>query len=1182
MRLSKIKLAGFKSFVDPTTINFVRNLTAVIGPNGCGKSNVIDAVRWVMGESSAKNLRGGSLTDVIFSGSSARKPVGQATVELLFDNAQGKLGGEYANYSEIAIKRQVTRDGQSNYFLNGQRCRRRDITDIFLGTGLGPRSYAIIEQGMISRVIDAKPEDLRIFVEEAAGISKYKERRRETENRIKHTQDNLSRLQDLRDELGNQLRHLERQSQAAERYKTLKSEEKELTGQLAALTWKRLDEEIKLYETQIRETLTALEKEQTSAQQVKTQQEKQRLEQIEINESLNEVQKQYYSVGADIAKIEQSIAHHQERYNQLKKDKLEAEAFLEKTQHQLKQDEESLLLLQDNVAKCEPIQDDITREADFLNEIHQQAEEALEAWRDKTTDLQQAAQVPTRLAEAEKAKIAQLERQIHQTSERRIRIESELQLYQEKDDAPEIAVLDEKIEQLQLRYDTVIAQIETIIESRKEVVHSLEALKPQMKVLQQDLNKAKGEQSALQMLQEIALGKNAEYRSQWLTAQGVGNVSFVAEKIEVKSGFENAVEMVLEGFLQAVSIDKGKMLSLSDSIHELNETDVCLVEWQDKNSDIVVNDQALVHYLQNSDHLPDTIYQLLNQVRVCQTLEAARKLLPTLPHNGSVITPDGYWLGQGWIRVKSPSKNDTGILQRVEKLKALNSTISQLEEKLEETQFQIESAEEKLKEFDLEKENKQHEKNKVQQEIVNYQGERRIKQNHLEQNQKRHKQITQELSECQEQCFHIQQEINTSRALLQKALDEMSQLNEEQEALLISKESLQEAVVSSRLKAKEAQDKKHEIALTLRTYKTQIDSIVANNERSSQQIEQAKHRLENIIETFEKSDEPVIGLKMDLEANLEKRIVIEDELHNIRDVASNCDNLLRELETQLNRHEQTSLTLRDNLERAKMQWQAVSVRRENALEKLTHTEMVLEELLASMPQNANEELWQQTLTQVEQKIQRLGAINLAAIEEYDAAKQRKEYLDTQSEDLIEALTTLENAIKKIDKETRTKFKETFDRINAGFTQKFPHLFGGGQASLLMTGEDLLDTGIGIVARPPGKKNSSIQLLSGGEKALTAVALVFSIFELNPAPFCMLDEVDAPLDDSNVGRFCNLVKDMSKTVQFIFISHNKLAIEMAQQLQGVTMREPGVSRLVTVDIEEAITMAQNGMEKSDAN
>lgn len=1175
MRLSKIKLAGFKSFVDPTTIAFMSNLSAVVGPNGCGKSNVIDAVRWVMGESSAKHLRGGSITDVIFSGSSARKPVGQATVELIFDNAQGKLGGEYSNYSEIAIKRQVTRDGQSNYFLNGQRCRRKDITDIFLGTGLGPRSYAIIEQGMISRVIDAKPEDLRVFIEEAAGISKYKERRKETENRIKHTQENLARLGDLREELGKQLNHLQRQSQAAERYKALKAQESERSAQLAALIWNRLDQEIQGHETQIRETLVALEKEQTGAQQLKTRQEIQRVEHAEASEQLNEVQKRYYGLGAEIAKIEQAIAHHQQRFVELTRDKQDAEETLAKSQMQLIQDEAQIADLEAQIAHLAPEHEMISAEAQMAADVQQEAEMTLEEWREKTAELQQAAIAPTRQAEAEKAKIAQLERQIQQTTERIARLENEKNQLQGADDPADIEILEEKIAQQQLNYEDAVATLEENKIQKQNILDALNVLKPEIKRVQKNLSEAQGQLSALQTLQAAALGKNADSKTQWLQEQGLENQPYLAEKLEVTPGWEIAVETVLEGFLEAIGLEPGKLGSIAQEIDTL-KAGMCFVEWQQHHAASHTENalqNTLMQYVK-CNALPETLFQLLSRVEVCETLEAAQQRLSSIPENASLITPQGCWLGKGWLKVKAPaSAGEEGILHRSEKLKQLNIEMEATSEQLESLQLQLEEHEDKLKEIEIEKETKQQDKNKLQQEIVTLQSEMRIKQSRIEQNQKRYAQIQQEYMQCQELSQLVQQEVNTARGLLHEAVERMSELNEEQEEMSSRKEALTEALTSARLKAKTLQDKMHEVDITLRGYRTQLESLNVNIERSQNQIENAKIKLSNIIESLENNDEPIHELKMDLEVNLEKRIAVEDELNQTRDTVAHVDNALRQIEKDLNQHEQKITSMRDKLERVKMEWQAYSVRRENALEKLKNTDYVLEELVAALPEDADEKAWQEELSDIEQKISRLGAINLAAIEEYEAAKQRKEYLDEQNADLTEALTTLDNAIKKIDKETRMKFKETFDKVNDGFVKRFPILFGGGQASLSMTGEDLLDTGVGIMARPPGKKNSSIQLLSGGEKALTAVALVFSIFELNPAPFCMLDEVDAPLDDSNVGRFCNLVREMSKSVQFIFISHNKLAIEMAEQLQGVTMREPGVSRLVTVDIEEAKSLAE---------
>lgn len=1172
MRLKTIKLAGFKSFVDPTTIPFISNLTAVVGPNGCGKSNVIDAVRWVMGESSAKHLRGGSLTDVIFSGSSTRKPVGQANVELIFDNVEGKLGGEYASYSEIAIKRQVTRDGQSNYFLNGQRCRRKDITDIFLGTGLGPRSYAIIEQGMISRVIDAKPEELRTFIEEAAGISKYKERRRETENRIQHTQDNLSRLNDLREELTKQLRHLERQSQTAARYQEFKIIEKKLSAELAALAWKRLDHEIVDYETQIRESLVQLAAEQAGAQQLKTSQEKQRLLQSQANETLNDVQKRYYSIGADIAKIEQALMHHEERRQQLKADKADAEQTLQTAEGLLEKDKENYRYYQAMIDENQPRYDQLVESAEMAQAVADEAEQNLESWREKMNLLSQATMAPTRLAEAEKAKIAQLERQIQQIQERSKRLDLECQQLTVEDPV-ELERLAEKSERASLRRDECIEWLERVHSQKETTLQELSALQSQLKSTQRSLHEAQGKLSALETLQASALGKNLEARKEWLAKQGIENASLVAQMIQVKSGWEVAVETVLEGFLEAIGVSVGEAGLLSSDAHSAIQAGLHLLEWTPHKGEGDPNPNSLVHQILNKESLPTPLYQLLASIHIASSTSEAQSQLSLLAGNDSVITSEGVWLGQGWLKVKAQGQADSGILAREEKLKQLSQDILTYEEKVQTYQAAIDELQHSLKQFEAEKDSKQQEKNSLQQEIGSIESELRIKQSKNEQSQKRREMIQKEMSECQAILQDAQQEVNQSRTQLHQALEQMADNNREQELLVSQKTMFHEAVTKARLDAKEATAKVNEVALQIQTYRTQIGSLQSNIERFSVQIESANTKLSNLILALEKVDDPVEALKEDLEVNLEKRISIEDELSLARDNVAKIDNETRAFDKQLLGHEQKIEQLREKSERVKMQWQALSVHRENVLEKLKALEASLEDVIQAMPEEANESEWATRLNDIEQKIQRLGPINLAAIEEYDAALQRSEYLESQLKDLTEALETLDNAIKKIDKETRAKFKETFDKVNGGFEKLFPKLFGGGHASLSMTGDDLLDTGITLMARPPGKKNSTIQQLSGGEKALTAVALVFSIFELNPAPFCMLDEVDAPLDDNNVGRFCNLVKEMSSSVQFIYISHNKPAIEMADQLQGVTMREPGVSRLVTVDIEEAKSLAE---------
>jgi len=1172
MRLNKIKLAGFKSFVDPTTIHLLSNLVAVVGPNGCGKSNVIDAVRWVMGESSAKYLRGGALTDVIFSGSSARKPVGQATVELLFDNTEGKLGGEYAAYSEIAIKRQVTRDGQSNYFLNGQRCRRRDITDIFLGTGLGPRSYSIIEQGMISRVIEAKPEDLRVFLEEAAGISKYKERRRETENRIQHTNDNLARLNDLRGELDKQLRHLERQAQAAEKYSILKAQEQEMGLQLAAMMWQRLDEEIKEHEHVIRQTTTKLEGEQASLQTVKTQQEKQRSEQTDAQDALNEVQKHYYGVGTEIAQIEQAMQHHFERQQQLQVDKTEAQELLAATKVQLEQDHATILSLQASITETEPKHQQAFEKAEQAVAIQQQAEFALEEWRDNLSQLQQAALDPTRQAEAEKAKITQLERQIHQMQERQKRLDNDIAQLHAPHHAIDLVPLNDKIHSLDEKLSLITEQLETKIAERNTALQQMNSLRPQVKDSEQALNGLQGQQAALKALQAQALGKDQAIKQTWLQNKGIVE-QYLAEKIQVVSGWENAVEIVLCGFLDAFNIEQNKLLSLAPDLLALQENGASLVEWQSTKMDLSnIAQTALIHLVKGGESLPMNLAHMLAQTRACATLDEAIALLPKLSANESVVTQEGCWLGQGWAKVQA-KQTAAGILIREEKVHQLAKDVALQEGKLAELQAALDLQEEILKELDIAKEALQDEKNRVHQEKSALGSEYKIKQNRIEQDQKRVTQLQQEIAECLSLIQSHHQEVTTARSHLHEAVDKMAQLNELIQTSSSKKQALQEEVAANKLEAKGCQQQANEIALALQTFRTQLQSITQNVQRGQAQSDNIVQRIQNLELALIKNAEPVEKLKFTLEANLEKRIAIEAQLNDAREKVAEIDGVFRELEQKSKQCELTIAELREKLEETKMQWQALLVRRETTTEKLKDITVPIEELLLNLPPEADEALWQHTLQDIEQKIQRLGAINLAAIEEFSTAQQRKEYLDSQCNDLTEALATLDNAIKKIDRETREKFKETFNQVNAEFTQRFPKLFGGGHANLVLTGEDLLDTGITVMARPPGKKNSTIQQLSGGEKALTAIALVFSIFQLNPAPFCMLDEVDAPLDDNNVSRFCDLVKDMAQKIQLIYVSHNKLAIEMAEQLQGVTMREPGVSRLVTVNIEEAKSMAE---------
>lgn len=1173
MRLTKIKLAGFKSFVDPTVLHLSGNLSAVVGPNGCGKSNVIDAVRWVMGESSAKNLRGGAITDVIFNGSTGRKPVGQASVELLFDNSDGRLGGQYASYAEIAIKRIVTRDGQSKYYLNGQGCRRRDIKDVFLGTGLGPRSYAIIEQGMISRVIDAKPDDLRIFLEEAAGISKYKERRRETENRIKHTQENLDRLNDLRDELDKQMRHLERQSEAAKKYNEYKSELSTTEQQLAAMTYQRLNTDIQNLEQKIREASVALESQLAKVQHIKTAQEKAQIDQQQAHEVLNEAQKVYYGIGADIAKIEQSLQHHTERKASWLADKQDAEQSLAEAKQQSHLDQTRSEELKSALQQLQQDNQIAIDEANCSNKAENTAETALEDWRENHQALQQAAVKPGQQAESEKAKIAQLERQVQQTQTRHEKLITQ-QNSLVKVDNSDLDNFEDGIQAIQTDIASIETQLAAALEERKQVSEKMQALKPEMQSAQQALDANKGELSALQAFQANALGKNNEARTQWLVQQSLNDVPYCAEKLQVTTGWESAVEAVLGDWLQALGLNEAALKQVSSKLGDLSGEGLKMLAWNDSPTHLSKTPQRLTSVLQGSEHLPLSVFKHLEQVHLAEDLTQAQTLLSQLSDTESVITKTGIWLHRDWIMVKgSQDAADDSLMRREQAIKDLCQTIETQAEALESQQMALRDLEKHFQDCDDKKETLQQALHDKKSALTELTSERNVKRNQWEQYQARDAQIRQELQECVDTLNQVQAEIQQARQQLATLVEDMSAKHEALAASQDKKAALQESLQAARQKARADREKMHGLAMSIQTHQTQLEALNHNQTRLEQHIGQLSQKITHLDSQLERADEPVAELKESLESALAKRLESEQALNVARDQVAACDNQLSDLGRQLNVESQAVESVREKGESLKLNCQSFIVRRETVLEQLQSDPNSIDQIVANLPAEADEATWQSQIESLSAKIQRLGAINLAAIEEFETAKERKVYLDEQLADLTEALTTLENAIKKIDKETRAKFEETFNNVNNHFKVLFPQLFGGGQAHLEMTGDDLLDTGVTVMARPPGKKNSSIQLLSGGEKALTAISLVFSIFQLNPAPFCLLDEVDAPLDDSNVGRFCRLVQEMAQSVQFIFISHNKVAIEMAEQLHGVTMREPGVSRLVTVDIEEAKSLAQ---------
>lgn len=1162
MRLKQIKLAGFKSFVDPTSVPFPENLTAIVGPNGCGKSNLIDAVRWVMGESSAKNLRGDSMTDVIFNGSTARKPVGQASIELVFDNSDGTVQGEYANYAEISIRRTVTRDSQNSYFLNGSKCRRKDITDIFLGTGLGPRSYAIIEQGMISRLIESKPQELRVFLEEAAGISKYKERRRETENRIRHTRENMERLSDIREELGKQLAHLQRQANAANKYKEFKQQERALKSELAALRWQKFHGQVENLQSEIGKLETELEARIAEQRHADLQIEQTREKHIELTDGFNAAQGRFYGVGADIARLEQGIAHRKERRVQLNDDLNQVTSSLKHLNEQMDQDEVQIEGLKVKLLEVEPEQEIQAEALVQAQEALAEIEGSLLDWEQEWDEFNRQSSENSQKMEVERTRIQHFEKVIERLAKRIDANQDELEKLEAEPVEESMLEASMELNKAEEETHTLSETVEDMMEQISEMREVRRTRQSEIDKTRSELQKVQSRHISLNALQKAALGTDNKHIENWLEQNNISDNKRLAQEIKVDSGWEKAVEIVLGDYLDAVSLDQ--LDSMLESFNGLQSGSLTLIDPSIANSGDLASGNTLLSKVANAD----SVAHLLGNVFVCESVQEALAKRSEMTAEQSAVTSEGLWIGPNWARVSRSDADESSVLEREKELEELAIDLESLEAKMEELTEKAEEERESLSDLEKTWEDKQRQlgvANKRYSELRAQVGSQQAK---LEQVSRRKESLSKELVDLQQQVQADEQVLSQSRSSLEKLVDAMAEDLDKKESLARLREEKRHGVEQARGQVQSAKDQSHQIELQVANIKSEINSVQSTNQRMHTQINELQTRKLSLEESLDTVNSPDDELQLELEAALEKRLESEQELSVARDALEEVDKRIRGYEKQRHDAEQSSQAVRSRLERLKMQWSENTTMQKNQAESLSGEEQDIEQILAQIEEGASEDEWQSRLEKVASKIQRLGAINLAAIEEHEQQSERKVYLDAQFEDLEESLETLEGVIRKIDKETRTRFKETFDKVNAGMKELFPKVFGGGHAYLELTGEDLLDTGVTVMARPPGKRNSTIHLLSGGEKALTALSLVFSIFRLNPAPFCMLDEVDAPLDDANVGRYCKLVKEMSESVQFIYITHNKVSMEMASALAGVTMQEPGASRLVAVDVDEA--------------
>jgi len=1166
MRLTKLKIAGFKSFVDPTTVTFPSSLTGVVGPNGCGKSNIIDAVRWVMGEISAKHLRGESMADVIFNGSSARKPLGAASVELVFDNSEGKIGGPYANYNEVSLRRAVSRDGTSDYFINGIKVRRKDITQLFLGTGLGSRSYAIIEQGMISRVIEARPDDLRAFLEEAAGISRYKERRRETENRIGHTRENLDRLNDLREEVEKQIRHLQRQAATARRYQILKEEQRKLQAELLALRLQSLDAESAVRSETTGQCETAMHAVIADLRAAEAEIERIRADQSSRAEALAAIQARNYEAGSDVSRIEQNIQHTRELRQRQRADLEIVGAQARELADAMARDRAQIESLTAELATLVPGLDSAHADEQAARQALEKAESALAEWQQAWNSHAESAALGERETQVERARIEQLESQQRQLLQQRQRQQSERVQLGEFSPTVSLEMLGEQAAQVEASGQKAQGELQELL---AELASTREREREQAKAVNELRSRwqaAVSTQVSTEALQQAALGKASGKVAQWLKSKALDQRPRLAQQLRVERGWERAVETVLGSYLEAVCVDGfdgvAQMLDSFDGGH------LAIVD----DRDAPPGGAAAAGSLQSKVGGAAVLGSLLASVYPADTLQDALARRASLGPGESVVTREGIWLGPNWLRVARDHDAREGVIEREESLRELRASVARMAGDLADLERQQAATRDRLRDQEDRRERLQTDVNRLHREHLDRRAALDTARARAQDHARRLAQLETGLAEVQTALESTDVDLHAARGRMAAAIEAMAALEPKRVELEGARERLRADLVAARAAAGAAQNAARELGLKVESRRSTHASVESGLARVEKQLEGLVLRRDELAAQLADGDAPLLALQAELDRALERKALIENELHAARLASDELDARLRERDMERTAVEDRVEAARRAMDDARLAAEQVRVRRESVAEQLAATTFELAGLIAGLKEGATAEAWDAELQETNAKIERLGQVNLAAIDEFKEQSERKEYLDRQYKDLTDALETLETAMRKIDRETRTRFQDTFDRVNAGLKEKFPRLFGGGHAYLELAGEESSSAGVSVMARPPGKRNSTISQLSGGEKALTAVALVFSIFDLNPAPFCLLDEVDAPLDEHNVGRFCDIVRDMSKSVQFIFITHNKTTMELASQLVGVTMNEPGVSRLVAVDVDEAVRMA----------
>jgi chromosome segregation protein len=1018
---------------------------------------------------------------------------------------------------------------------------------------------------MISRVIEARPDDLRAFLEEAAGISRYKERRRETENRIGHTRENLDRLNDLREEVEKQIRHLQRQAATARRYQALKEEERKLQAELLALRMQSLDAEAGVRDAATSSCETAMHAVLADLREAEADIERIRADQQSKADALGTIQTRFYEAGAEVTRIEQGIQFTRELRQRQRSDLEQAEAQVADLGQVLQRDRSQLEALSQELANMVPGLDAAHGEELRTSQALENHEQALAAWQQTWDAHAQAVALGQRETGVERARIEQLESQQRHLLQQQERQESERSALAQLQPAVALETLESRVTLARDAGQKAAGELQELLQEIS-VTRDRERVESQAQnALRTRWQEALGSQVSTEALQAAALGKASGKVTEWLKSKSLDRQPRVAQQLRVDRGWERAVETVLGSYLEAVCVDG--LDSVTDLLASFDGGHLAVVSMGEAAA-VARASTSLQAKVQGAT----VLCSLLSSVHTAETLNEALGLRGRLGAGESVVTRDGIWLGSDWLRLSRDADPRTGVIEREETLRGIRAQVSGLADEVKEFERRLELTRERVLEHEDRRDRLQADVNRLHREHVDRRAELDSAKARSADAARRMTQLETGLADIRTELERAETELRAARGRMEEAIDRLAALEPQRVALEQEREALRADVGTARAAALSAQQLARELALQVESRRSSHSSLTTTLSRIEKQLEGLEARRNELAGQLADGEAPLAAAQTQLEESLRIRAEIDGELQAARIASDELDARLRDRDAVRLAVEQRVESARTSLDEARLAAQQVRVRRESVAEQLAATNFELAVLLAQLAEDATIAGWESQLEETRGKIERLGQVNLAAIGEFKEQSERKEYLDRQCKDLTDALETLESAMRKIDRETRTRFQDTFDKVNAGLKEKFPRLFGGGHAYLELTGEEGAAAGVSVMARPPGKRNSTISQLSGGEKALTAVALVFAIFDLNPAPFCLLDEVDAPLDENNVGRFCDIVRDMSRNVQFIFITHNKSTMELASQLVGVTMNEPGVSRLVAVDVDEAVRMA----------